>query len=67
MERNFPSNEKDRKFESNNKSMAFNILYVSYNAEEIRHAYKSKYNLMSENQVILLMISDVKKWHYLDV
>ena len=29
------------------------------------HAYKSKYNL--ENQVILLMITDGKKWHYLAV
>ena len=33
--------------------------------KEIRHAYKSKYNLKRENQVILLMIN--KKWRYLAV
>ena len=33
----------------------------------IRHAYKSKHNLSSKNQVILLMITDGKKWHYLVV
>ena len=40
---------------------------MPYNAEEIRHAYKSKYDLKRENQVILLMITDDKKWHYLIV
>ena len=64
----FPSHKKDwKKFESNNKLIALNILYVPYNTEEIRHAYKSKYNLEHENQVILLMITDGKKWHYLAV
>ena len=33
----------------------------------MRHAYKSKYNLKRENQVILLMISDGEKWHSLTV
>ena len=55
------------KFESNNKSIALNILYVPHNTEKIRHAYKSKYNLTGENQVILLMITDGEKWHYLAV
>ena len=52
---------------SNNKSIAFNILCVPYNTEKIRHANKSKYNLTRENQVILLMITDGEKWHYLAV
>ena len=56
-----------KKFELNNKSIALNILCVPYNAREIRHAYKSKYSLNRENQVILLMITDGKKWHYLAV
>ena len=56
-----------KKFESNNKSIALNISYVPYNNKEIRHAYKSKYNLKRENQIILLMITDGKKWHYLAV
>ena len=37
------------------------------NTKEIRHAYKSKYNLNRENQVILLMIVDGEKWHDLAV
>ena len=58
----FPSHGKDwKKFESNNKSITFNILYVAHNTEKIRHAYKSKYNLTCENQVILLMITDGEK------
>ena len=38
-----------------------------YNTEKIRHAYKSKYKSNRENQVILLMITDGEKWHYLAV
>ena len=64
----FPSHRKDwKKFESNDKSIALNILYVPHNIEKIRHAYKSKYHLNCENQVILLMITNGKKWHYLSV
>ena len=67
-EMDFPSHKKDRKgFEKNNKTIAFNILYVPYGTEEIRQAYKSKHNLKRENQVILLMITDGEKWHYLVV
>ena len=40
---------------------------MPHNTKEIRHAYKSKYNLNRENRVILLMITDGKKWHYLAV
>ena len=56
-----------KKFELNNKSIALNILFVPYNTEKIRLAYKSKHNFKRENQVILLMITDGKKWHYLAV
>ena len=64
----FPSHKKDcKKFESNNKSIAPNILYVPHNTKEIRHAYKSTCILERENQVILLMITNGKKWHYLAV
>ena len=62
------SHSKDwKKFESNNKSIALNILHVPHNTEKIRYAYKSKYNLKRKNQVILLTITDGKKWHYLAV
>ena len=42
-------------------------MYIPYNTEETRHAYKSKYNLNRENQLILLMITDGEKLHYLAV
>ena len=37
-------------------------MYVPEGEKTILHAYKSKYNLTRENQVILLMISDGEKW-----
>ena len=40
---------------------------MSHNTEKIRHAYKTKYNLNRENQVVLLIITDCKKCHYLAV
>ena len=40
---------------------------MPYNTEEIRLAYKSKSNDKHKNQVIILMIADGKKWHYLAV
>ena len=61
----FPSTSKDwKKFELNNE-IALNVLYVPHNAKKIQIAYKSKHNLTREKQVILLMISNGKKWHYL--
>ena len=58
----FPPQSKDwKKFESNNKSIALNILNVPHNTKKINHAYKSQYDLTRENQVILLMITDGKK------
>ena len=64
----FPSHKKDwKKFESNDKSIALNILYIPCNTKELRHAYKSEHNLNLKNQVILLMITDGEKWHYLAV
>ena len=64
----FPSHQKDwKKFELNNKSIALNILFVPYNTEKIRLAYKPKHNTKSENHVVLLIITDGKKWHYLAV
>ena len=40
---------------------------MPHNTKEIRHAYKSKHNLKHENQIILLMITDGEKWHYVAV
>ena len=65
---NFPTAKKDwNKFELNNKDVALNILYVPFNTKKIEIAYKSKYNLIRDNQIILLMISNGTNWHYLGV
>ena len=63
----FPPTNKDwRKFELNNE-IALNILYVPHNTRKIQVAYKPKNNLTCDKQVILLMITDGEKWHYLTV
>ena len=65
---NFPATKKDwNKFEVNNKHVALNILYVPYNTKKIEITYKSKYNLIRDNQIILLMINNGENWHYLVV
>ena len=57
----FPSTSKDwKKFESNNE-VALNILYIPHNTKKIQLAYKSKNNLTYDKQIVLLMITDVKK------
>ena len=50
----------------NNKSIALNILQID-NQEKISHYYKSEQNKTRENKVILLMITDNEKQHYLAV
>ena len=62
----FPAGIKDwKKFEQNNKTIALNILFVPHNEKTINLAYKSKYNRKRENQVVLLMITNGEKWHYI--
>ena len=64
-DRDFPPTNKDwKKFELNNK-VALNILYIPHNTKKIQLAYRSKYNLTYDKQMILLMITDGEKWHYL--
>ena len=61
----FPSTSKDwRQFELNNE-VALNVLYVPHNTRKIQVANKSKNNSTCNKQVILLMITDGEKWHYL--
>ena len=63
---NFPPKEQDyRTFGMNNKSIALNILQV--NEQKISHFYKSEFNKTRENKVIVLMINDNEKQHYLAV
>ena len=35
--------------------------------KKIEIVYKSKYNLIGDNQIILLMINNGENWHYLVV
>ena len=64
----FPARPKDwKRFERNNKTIALNISFIPHNAKTIRVAYRSEYNHNCKKQVILLMITDDKKWHYLAV
>ena len=58
----FPAGPKDwKKFERNNKTIAFKMLFIPHNTETIRVAYRSKYNNKRKKQVILLMVTDDKK------
>ena len=54
-----------KKFERNNKAIALKILSIPQNTKTINRAYKSKYNRKRENQVVLLMITNGEKWHYI--
>ena len=53
-------------FEMNNGSIGLNILQVE-DQEKISHYHKSKHNKTKEHKVILLMITDNEKQHYLAV
>ena len=55
------------KIELNNETIALNVLYIPHNTKTISVAYKSEYNNKCKKQVILLMISNSKKQHYLAV
>ena len=52
-----------KKLTKKNVTVVFNVLYTK--KEKMYHAYVSKNNPSSEKQVILLMISNREKWHYL--
>ena len=64
----FPAGPKEWvKFEKNNKTIALNVLYIPHNTKTISVAYRSEHNNKHKKQVILLMISNSKKQHYLAV
>ena len=54
-----------QKFERSKKTIALNILFIQRNRQAISVAYRSEYSSKRKRQVILLMITDDKKWHYL--
>ena len=43
------------------------ISYMCFTILKEGHAYQSKHNLNCENQIILLMVKDGEKWHYVTV
>ena len=55
------------KFDQNNKTIALNVLYIPHNTKTIGVAYRSKYNNKHKNHIILLMITNGRKSHYLAV
>ena len=64
----FPAGPEEwKKFERNKKTIALNILYVKHNTKTISVAYRSEYNNKHKKQVILVMITISKKYHYLAV
>ena len=57
----FSSYQRDwEEFEQNNTSIALNVLFVSYNSEEIKLVYKSRYTNNFKNHVILLINDETK-------
>ena len=57
----FPPTNKDwKKFELNSY-VTLNILYIPHNTKKTQLAYRSKYNLPYDKQIILLMITDGEK------
>ena len=64
----FPAGPKQWKnFERNIKAIALNVLYIPHNTKTIRAAYRSEYNYKWKKQVMLLMITNGKKWQYLAI
>ena len=62
---NFSSKNQDYKtFAMNIKSIALNVLHIHSN-EKIGQYYKSDFNKTRKNQLILLMIADNEKQHYI--
>ena len=50
-----------KEFEQNNTLIALNVLFLSCKSEEIKLAYKSRYNNKRKNHANLLMINDEAK------
>ena len=64
----FPVGPKEwKKFERNNKTIALNILFIPHNTKAISVGYRSEYDNKRKKQVILLMITNGKKYHYFAV
>ena len=62
----FPAGPKEwGKFERNNKTTALNVLYMPHNTKTITVANRSEYKNKCRKQVILLMITNSRKYHYL--
>ena len=64
----FPAGPEEwKKSERNDKTIALNVLYMQHNTKTISVAYRSEYKNNRRKQVILLMITNSKKYHYLAV
>ena len=64
----FPAGPEEwKKSERNDQTIAPNVLYMQHNTKTISVAYRSEYSNKCRKQVILLMITSGKKYHYLAV
>ena len=61
-----PQKQDYKTFETSNKSIALNVLKVD-EQQKISHFYKSDLNKTREKQVILLILTDEEKQHYVVV
>ena len=53
MDTDFSSYQRDwEEFEQNNTSIALNVLFVSYNSQEIKLAQKLRYNSRRKNNFV---------------
>ena len=60
---NYPSGKDDwKEFQKKNPKIYLNVFYVK--KMNIYSAYISKYKLIQEKQIILLMITNREGWHY---
>ena len=61
----FSSKQREwEEFEQKNTLIALNVLFESYNSEEIKLEYKSRNNYKRKKHVILLLINDEAKISY---
>ena len=61
----FSSQQREwEEFEQKNTLIALNVLFESYNSEEIKLEYKSRNNYKRKKHVILLLINDEAKISY---
>ena len=64
----FPTDKSDwNKFEKQNTNIALNIFSTRETSKKLNNIRVSEYNRIRPNKILLLMITDGKKWHFTSV